>query len=286
MPHNGNSFHWDQGRWDSINQLVHDASKEMRLIRPLLKLYWKQGDYVGSIPGHRLNRGQPLSIDSYQNLRPVKIACEFKLSQEQFYDEDAVNTLAIEAAYRVAQAEDAVILLGAGARLVLNRLNVTVDEVQLQDQTQLFPTRFPDLLPPPPPPPNAIPDERTILAHVVQGIRDLQQQGRYGKYAAIVGLGLYEQSMRPRGGRSFSAEIYEIRMLLVDNGYVYCPSAPERAGLIFALNGDGIKIAVPVDARVEFVDEKKDVTLQVVEQIRLLVDVPGAVVALRRTPGE
>ena len=81
------------------------------LIRPLLKLYGTQGDYVGNITGHQLELvapGNPLSINSFQPARPVKISCEFTLSQEQFYDEDAVHTLAVEAAYRVAQAEDAV----------------------------------------------------------------------------------------------------------------------------------------------------------------------------------
>src|SRR5262245_10973385 len=132
MPYNGNNFHWDQSRWDSINQLVHDASKEMRLIRPLLKLYGTQGDYVGRLPGHSLNepdpfRRRPLSIESYQNVRPVKISCEFTLSKEQFYDEDAVHALAIEAAYRVAQAEDAVILRGRDANVdnFLDKLDVT-----------------------------------------------------------------------------------------------------------------------------------------------------------------
>jgi hypothetical protein len=92
--------------------------------------------------------------------------------------------------------------------------------------------------------------------------------------------------MRSRGGRTFSAEVYEIRLVMVENGFVYCPAMPERAGIIFSLSGDGIKIAVPVDARVEFIEEKKDVTLRVVEQIRLLVDVPKAVVGLKCTPAE
>ena len=73
---------------------------------------------------------------------------------------------------------------------------------------------------------------------------------------------------------------------MVENGFVYCPAAPERAGVIFSLSGDGITISCTIDDKVEFVEEKKDVTLQVVEQIRLLVDVPKAVVGLRRTPAE
>lgn len=237
---------------------------------------------MGNVTGHKLSRvegNQPLSIDSHQPARPVKISCEFRLSQEQFYDDDAVHTQAVEAAYRVAQAEDAVLLLGTGAGTFLKTLHVTVEH--LEDQIGLFQISQP---PPQDLPPAPASDERLVLDHIVQGMRELKQNGRYNKYAAIVGLGLYEQAMRPRGRRTFSAEVYEIRLLLVENGFVYCPAAPDRQGIIFSLSGDGIKVAVPVDTRVEFVEEKRDVTLRVVEQIRLLVDVPKAVVGLRDIP--
>lgn len=291
MPYNGDGFHWDQGRWNSINQLVHDASKEMRLIRPLLKLYGPQGDYVRTIAGHQVNPGfpapsersvqprQPLSVDVNQNVVPVKIWCEFQLRQEQFYDEDTAMSLAIEAAYRVAQAEDAVILRGGGARAFLQSLNVHADIAQLESQQCLLRDRPPDVQRPPHEPNQPMPNY--ITESILQGIRDLQRNGRYSRYAAIVGLELYEESMRPRGGRAFSAEIYELRVLLGENRFLHCPALSDRSGVIFSLSGDAIKIAVPVDARVEVVEENRDVTLQVVEQIRLLVDVPQAVRPLR-----
>lgn len=42
-------FNWDQGRWNSLNQIVHDASQEMRLIRPLLKLYGRRVTMWGTL---------------------------------------------------------------------------------------------------------------------------------------------------------------------------------------------------------------------------------------------
>ena len=69
--------------------------------------------------------------------------------------------------------------------------------------------------------------------------------------------------------------------MLIEDGFRHSQVLAGRTGVIFSLNGDGVKIAVPVDTSVEFVEEKKDVFLQVVEQIRLVVDVPEAVVALR-----
>jgi uncharacterized linocin/CFP29 family protein len=121
--------------------------------------------------------------------------------------------------------------------------------------------------------------EKTILESIIQGIKELQANGRFGKYAAIVSLDLYQQAFKPRQN-AFDAQIYEIRPLLVEGGFIYSQAAPEKTGVIFSLAGDSVKVAVPVDACVEFVEEKKDVTLRVVEQFRLLVDVPQAVVAL------
>jgi len=93
-------------------------------------------------------------------------------------------------------------------------------------------------------------------------------------------LDLYQEAMKPRQN-PFDAPIYEIRPLLIENGFRQSQALPPRTGVIFSLNGDGLKIAVPVDTSVEFVEEKKDAFLQVVEQIRLVVDVPEAVVALK-----
>ena len=49
MNHNGSKFTWNQ---ESVNNLVHAAASEVRVVRPLLKLYGKQGDYITNIFGH------------------------------------------------------------------------------------------------------------------------------------------------------------------------------------------------------------------------------------------
>ena len=263
MNHNASKFTWNQ---ESVNKLVHDASQEVRVIRPLLKLYGKQGAYTANIVGHRVTAQSPLSVSIDQNLTPAILSCDFMLQQEQFTDENALNTLAVEAAYRVAAAEDAVILLGAKASEFIDELSVNAEN--LDKQTGLLSD-----------PPVQLQDERTILESVIDGIKKLQGKGRLGRYAAIVSLDLYQAAMRPRQN-AFDAQIYEIRPLLVENGFRNSQALPERTGVIFSLSGDTIKIAVPMDTSVESVEEKKDAFLQVVEQIRLVVDVPEAVVAL------
>ena len=280
MATNGNNnFSWNLERWKDINQLVYEAAKapETRKIRPHLKLYGKQGgEYIQMVTGHQIriasadargrSAGSALSIDSGQRLTPTKISCDFLLHQEQFHEDDAAaNVLATEAAYRVAAAEEAIILLGRSAGDFLKNLNVDADH--LEEQTGLFAKDQKDI-------------GATVLESVLQGIRDLQANGRFGNYVAIVSLDLYKEAMKPRQN-PFDAQIYEIRPLLVENGFLYSQAAPGRTGVIFSTSGDSLKISLPVDLKVEFVEERKDVTLQVVEQMRLLIDVPEAVVPLK-----
>ena len=169
----------------------------------------------------------------------------------------------------MATAEDAVILLGAHAKDFIQNLGVKADGEKLEAQTELLPKGT-----------KALVSDRSILDSIVQGIADLEYNGRIGRYAAVVSLDLYQEAMKPRTN-ALDAPIYEIRPLLIEGGFRHSQVLPKRTGVIFSLGGDGLKIAVPVDTSVEFVEEKKDVYLQVVEQIRLVVDVPEAVVALR-----
>lgn len=272
-------FNWNQ---DSVNNLVHDAANEVRVVRPLLKLYGQQGAYTTNIVGHPIINGHqdkmsPLSIPTNQFLTPLILSCDICVHQEQFADADAINTLAVEAAYRVSAAEDAVILLGKDAGCFLDKLGVKANKEQLAAQVGLVPLKSRSLT-------TEVAAflriDRPILESIVGGIADLEKAGRLGRYAAIVSLELYQEAMKPRTS-AMDAPIYEIRPLLIDGGFRSSQVLTGRTGVIFSLNGDGLKIAVPVDTSIEFVEEKKDVFLQVVEQIRLVIDVPEAVVALQ-----
>jgi hypothetical protein len=104
MNYTGNSFNWNKDRQDSLNKVVWEASRGVRVVRPLFKLYGKRGEYATNIIGHRVDSGPALSISINQNLTPVKLSCDFVIHQEQFKDEDTQQTLAVEGAYRVATA--------------------------------------------------------------------------------------------------------------------------------------------------------------------------------------
>src|SRR5262249_11904464 len=123
-----------------------------------------------------------------------------------------------------------------------------------------------------------------ILDSILQGIKDLgtnAKNRRLRNYVVVVSLDLYQEAFRNRE-TPFDAPIYEIRPLLMQDGFQYSQALPPKTGLMFSASGDPIKIAVPMDATVEAVPELSgSVTLRVTQQVRLVVDVPEAVVALK-----
>ena len=83
-------FTWNP---EKVNTLVHDAASEIRVVRPLLKLYGAQGAYTTNIFGHQIKgspqakgSSSPLSIPINQALTPVILSCDFILHQDQFGD--------------------------------------------------------------------------------------------------------------------------------------------------------------------------------------------------------
>jgi uncharacterized linocin/CFP29 family protein len=264
MKNSGNHFQWSQ---DNLNQLIWKTSADARMMRPLLKLYGKQG-LTTNIIGHQVNSGPPLTVSTTQNLSPTTLSCDFKLDQTQYSDEDALHSAVAEAAYRVAAAEDAVILLGKDAEDFLGALGVTATNLSLQV----------GLLP------SSQTVEQGILDSIIQGITDLGTKAknrRLRNYVAVVSLDLYAEAFRNQETPS-DAPIYEIRPLLMQDGFQYSQALPPKTGLLFSASGDPIKIAVPMDATVEADPELSgSVTLRVTQQIRLVVDVPEAVVALK-----
>src|SRR5438093_6169344 len=134
MNYNGSKLGWTADQWKNINQLVHDSAKEMQIIRPLLKLSGAQGDdHVTTVDGHEVTGSSaPLKARINQKLTVTTISCDFVLQPAQFTDEATAHSLAIEAAYRVTAAEEAVQLLGKEARGFLKKLNVNVEALDEQ----------------------------------------------------------------------------------------------------------------------------------------------------------
>jgi hypothetical protein len=204
-------------------------------------------------------------------LQPLQISRHFFLHKEQAADSLAVNALISFAAADIAQAEDAVILLGAEAAPLLERLHIDLnDPEELRAQQGLFHHQQAQVA-------------RPILESVLEGIKTLRERGQSGDCYVVVSPELFEEAHTNRHA-PFDAPIYQIQPLLASDGFLYSEAAPARTGVIFSLARNTISLAVPMDTFVDTSlpnDSEGRPRFAVAEQIRLVIDDPEARAELR-----
>jgi hypothetical protein len=250
---------------DQMTTLAQEQAGKLRVARRALSPVIGQG-FVPSVPGHRVTKGSSLSVRPNQNLQPLQMSRRFFLHREQVGDSLTLNALISFAAADIAQAEDAVILLGAEAEPLLQRLHIDLaDPEELRAQQGLFHHQQPQV-------------ERPILESVLGGIKTLRERGQSGDYYVIVSPELFEQAHTNRHA-PFDAPIYQIQPLLASDGFLYSEAAPAKTGVIFSLARNTISLAVPMDTFVDTSvpnDSEGRPRFAVAEQICLVIDDPDA----------
>jgi hypothetical protein len=250
---------------DQMTQLAQEQAAKLRVARRALAPVIGQG-FVDSVPGHRVTRGASLSVRPNQHLQPLQMSRHFFLHREQADDSPTLNALITFAAADIAQAEDAVILLGAEAEPYLQKLNIKlIDPEELRAQQGLFRPEQPKV-------------GKPILESVLEGIRTLQERGQSGDYYVIVSPDLFEEAHTNRH-TPLDAPIYQIQPLLAADGFLFSEAAPAKTGVIFSLARNTISLAVPMDTFVDTSlpnDPEGRPRYAVGEQICLVIDDPEA----------
>jgi uncharacterized linocin/CFP29 family protein len=227
---------------------------------------------TGATGGTGAGQPPPMSVSPYQPQRPIQMSRSFYLHREQSGDDDILKALITQAAADVAQAEDAVILIGPDAASLLQ--NITYDPNDLILQDRLLPANAQDLL------------TDQLLYSIIDGRRILQANGYYGEYYVIVSPTLYSEAYRrPYYGQP--APIDEIHALLANNGFLYSNAIGGRKGVIFSLARGTIRLLVPTDTYVDTAipnDDQGRQRFRVAQQFRLIIDDQNALVALQPIP--
>jgi hypothetical protein len=252
-----NTFTWNP---DQINALVNKQAEALRVVRQALKPIGTQGTYVNSVLGHRVDRDKTLTVRPCQHLQPLLMCRYLSLFREQLNDSDALQALALHAAADIAQAEDAVILLGADAGAFLAKLKVELDQPsELGHQEGLFDKGQKDVGQP-------------ILDSILEGIHALRTRGQFGAYYAIVSPTLHQEAYTNQK-TPLDAPINQIQSQLADNGFLSCEAASGKKGVIFSLARATINLAVPMDTYLErLTDDDKGPRFRVAQQFRLIID--------------
>lgn len=273
MGNNVNSLDLD----NTFKNLVHDTAARNRLVRPLLKLYGRQKNDADSpvshISGYRIKTdvntpGAPLSIEHTECLVPIIISRYFRLGQKVLQDPDALEGVATKAVADVAQAEDAILLLGKGAKEYIKQLHIKVEDEELAQQIGLWEVASGERTTP-----SKSGNDKSLLDRITHGRLALEKNGHIGNYAVFVSQDL--------DAKLDDKDKDRIIRLVVNGGYNSSPCLPENSGVMLSLSSGSIKIAVPKD--ITIVPDKSDSSFsyfRVNEQIRLVLDMPEAIVAL------
>ncbi len=252
-----------------MTAIAQTSAGKLRIVRQAITPVIGQA-YVDSVLGHKVeNAGKTLIAKSGQRLRPLQIWRSFRLELEQLSDSAAMQIMIAAAAADLAQAEDAVILLGRRAKDKLDTLDVIYKAEDLDEQEGLFD-------------PGQAPVRKPILDSIVDGIEELQSKKQGGDYYVVVSPELYGEAFKNHGGIS-DAPIYQIQPLLASQGFLCSHQARARSGVIFSLARGTISLSVPMDTYVDTSipnDDEGRPRFRLAEQLRLIIDDRDAVAAL------
>jgi uncharacterized linocin/CFP29 family protein len=181
---------WPDDRWQRIDRVVGEVFELVPWVRQILPDGPEpDSSYAISLPKAVVTGdvGSPVELNTGKTLPPVHLKHTLRLKPDQLEDDDAIVRLVRSAATRVAQAEDAVLLLGTEARKELGSLGVVSNE-SLENQAGLLRAATTT---------NA---GQGPLEAVVAGISELESKGFVGTYTAVLSSGDWRESRLPLPG--------------------------------------------------------------------------------------
>ncbi len=261
---------WGQDIATNITPQIKPEVDKIRVARPLLPIVPGNATYESSVPSLKIDPGPPLSIPVAQPVAPVRISIEFLLKQEYFGDDVTMSRLALRAASDLASAEDTIVLHGkyAAALLASKKIPVNDDNQTMNQQDGLFSQ-----------PPKALAANRTLVDAILDGLQQLQDDRQYGPYCVIVSPDLHREAMSPIPNSGLT-QVSPVLPRLAENGFQLSSAAPKRTGVLFSLGGAAMELVIPWDAHVECRKVEGDATFVVVQQFRLRINDPRALVTL------
>jgi uncharacterized linocin/CFP29 family protein len=205
-----------------VEKPVHETIQGMAVLRRVVPLGPVYQD-AASIPYPRIQNGK---IQSGQVLVPVLLRAVFQVQSEQERDEAAIVRLAVGAARRIAQAEDAVILFGDGAKPQLKRWQV--EHENLNRKEGLLGGARRNLA-------------GKVLDGVAKAVDKLVEQGQGNCYRAVVSSALFNEAHKAKDG---AIPLDQIRALLRDERFERSALLdPGRRGVVMCITGQPVDLA-------------------------------------------
>ena len=261
-------------RWghDLASRISGQIKTEIGRIRaspPLIPIVSGASRYEDVVQSYRVDDGgPPFRIRPNKKLAPIKISSGFVLAQQQFSDELLATRLALRPASDLAFAEDAILLHGKRAKETLPGLDFEDENRTLDEQEGLFLREA-----------RPLPAKRDIFESILKALEVLQENKQHGPYCVVVSPDLHREAITPVESGT-TPRIDPILPQLREHGFRFTEAARPRTGVAFSLGGGALDMLIPWDSHVECRKVEGDATFVVVQQFRLRINDPRAVVPL------
>jgi len=259
---------WGHDLADRISGQIKTEIGRIRASPPLIPIVPGASRYEDVVQSYHVDGPPPFKIRPNKKLAPIKISSSFVLAQQQFSDELLATRLALRPASDLAFAEDAILLHGSKARRTLSDLDIKDENSTLGEQEGLFLNGA-----------TRLPDGKDVVESIRQALEALQQNKQHGPYCVVVSPDLHREAITPVETGT-TPRIDPILPQLREHGFRFSEAAPPRTGVAFSLGGGALDMPIPWDAHVECRKVEGDATFVVVQQFRLRINDPRAVVPL------
>lgn len=278
MPVNlGRENIWTPAIWTEIDKAVQEEVGRVRMIQKVLPTAQTPG--AANVPDDQFNVGPPAQFNEGPTRPFIEISFEFLLTQAQLDNEATLlggKRLARRAARIIAQAEDLLLLQGAGVALPPNVVPINAASANngllgLAGNNVQVPQRR-----------GGGYGENTFAA-VTQGIALLNGAGHPGPYALLLSTPTYADAHRPLQNLESAAD--RITSLLTA-GFYQCGGLPADRGLLMSLGGEPTTLFLAQDATAAFNQRNNqgNYLFRVFERIQYVAREPNALVRLEFQP--
>ena len=216
------------------------------------------------------------TIDSFDfdtgttgSLKLITISAVFHIDQGSLGHKEFVLMAAAHAAYQLASAEDAIVLLGDLGDMPKSVVTTPSNLKNEKDLRGLFDAAPSDI-------------DGTVVDSILAGLAKLRAAGQHGPFTVILSPSLHQEASTPLSAAGGQMAIEPILPQLRDSKLLP-PSdvLPGRSGVILSLGGATVEQVITYDAHVEILPSEPNAkTFVVKEQFRLRVNDPTAIATL------
>jgi uncharacterized linocin/CFP29 family protein len=297
---------WTDEQWGRVNQVIQEEAKRARVAATFLPLYGPlsaDSDYVRRQdihypPNPRASPPGQLAIDDRDTARLATLQVMVPVRNAQMADPELSSALALfrRAANVVARLEDAVVFRGLAPDPMvpgghappaglfgLPRIWQITGALDARGIWTPFPPPVPPIFMPATPPPPAVRGEELVIG-ISDAIGQLEQNGQFGPFAAVLGQRLFLVAQSPDPGTLVLPQDRIIPFL--GGGPLLRSSTLDElngfTGVVMALGGAPVELVVATDMCLQFlqVTNEPAFLFRVSEKIALRIREPDAIVQL------